>query len=154
MAAISFKSVGKTQEQKLAEALNKTQTPIGIKTPLRLGVDDIVATNTSLLEQIGDNLRNLILTNYGERVGLYDFGANLQTDLSEFVSQDDFDSSAVQKINAAVARWMPFVALEDYLSEIDRTENKNTAVIKLNITYTIPTLQSGKKMLQVVLYVL
>lgn len=154
MATISFKSVGKTQEQQLAEALNKTQTPIGIKTPLRLGTDDILATNTSLLEQISDNLKNLILTNYGERVGLYDFGANLQTELSEFVSQDDFDSKVVQKINNAVARWMPFVSLEDYLSEIDRNENKNTAIIKLSITYTIPTIQSGKRMIQVILYVL
>lgn len=154
MASLSFKSVGKTQEQKLTEALNKTQTPIGIKTPLRLGTDGIVAMNMTLLEQIHDNLRNLILTNYGERVCMYDFGANLRPLVAEYVSQDDFDTQAVQRINAAVSRWMPYVSLEDYLSEIDRIENKNTGVIKLTITYTVPTLQSGKKALQVVLYVL
>ncbi len=155
MGAFNFKSVGKTQEQRLVEAVTKTAIPIGIKTPLRLGDQEgIFAMHTSMIDLVHDNLRNLLQTNWGEHLGIYDFGANLRPLVAEFASQDDFDASAVQRIRDAVARWMPFVSLEDFLSEVDRTENKNTGVIRLTITYTVPALQAGKRALQVTLYVI
>jgi phage baseplate assembly protein W len=153
MGSYSFKSSGKTTEQQLIEQLTNSPIPIGIKTPLRLGTDaGIFDMHYSLPDQVHDNLRNLILTNWGEHLGIYDFGANLRPITSEFTTQDDFDSQAVERINQAVSRWMPFVSLEDFVSEVDRTENKNTAVVKLTVTYTIPALQTGKRALQVTLY--
>lgn len=155
MGTFSFKSSGKTQEQQLIETINKATVPIGIKTPLRLGDQDgIFAMHASLADQVHDNLRNLLQTNWGEHLGIYDFGANLRPLVTEFATQDDFDAQAVQRISAAVGRWMPFVSLDDFLSEVDRTENKNTAVIKITITYSIPALQTGKRALQVTLYVI
>jgi len=155
MGTYSFKSSGKTQEQQLVEALNKTVVPIGIKTPLQPGDQDgIFAMHSVLLDQINDNLRNLLLTNWGERLGQYNLGANLRSLVTEFATQDDFDSQAVERINSAVARWMPYISLDDFLSEVDRTENKNTGVIRLTITYTVPALQSAKRVLQVTLYVI
>ncbi len=155
MGTFSFKSSGKTQEQQLIETINKTIVPIGFKTPLQIGSqDDLFAMHNSLIDQIHDNLRNLLQTNWGEHLGIYDLGANLRPLVTEFATQDDFDAQAVQRISAAVSRWMPFVSLEDFLSEVDRTENKNTAVIKVTITYSVPVLKSGKKALQVTLYVL
>lgn len=155
MGTFSFKSSGKTQEQQLVEAINKTVVPIGIKTPLQLGDQDgIFAMHTSLVDQIHDNLRNLLLTNWGEHLGIYDFGANLRPLVTEFTTQDDFDAQAIERISQAVSRWMPFVSLEDFLSEIDRTENKNTGVIRITVTYTVPALKTGKRALQVTLYVL
>lgn len=155
MGAFSFKSSGKTQEQQLVETLNKTTIPIGIKTPLRLGDQDgIFAMHNSLSDQVHDNLRNLLQTNWGERLGLYNYGANLRPLVTEFATQDDFDAQAVQRISNAVSKWMPFVSLEDFLSEVDRIENKNTGVIKVTITYSVPTLQTGKRALLVTLYVI
>lgn len=155
MGAFSFKSAGRTQEQRLVEAINKTVVPIGIKTPLQLGDQDgIFAMHTSLVDQIHDNLRNLLMTNWGERLGIYDFGANLRPLVAEFATQDDFDAQAVERISQAVSRWMPFVSLEDFLSEIDRIENKNTGVVRITITYTVPVLKTGKRALQVTLYVI
>lgn len=155
MGAFSFKSSGKTQEQKLVEAINKTVVPIGIKTPLQFGDQEgIFAMHTSLVDQVHDNLRNLLMTNWGEHLGIYDFGANLRPLVAEFATQDDFDAQAVERINQAVSRWMPFVSLEDFLSEIDRTENKNTGVIRITVTYTVPILKTGKRALQVTLYVI
>jgi phage baseplate assembly protein W len=103
---------------------------------------------------VHDNFRNLLQTNFGEHLGIYDLGANLRPLAAEFSTQDDFDSQAVQRISAAVSRWMPYISLEDFLSEVDRTENKNTGVIKITITYTIPALKTAKRALQVVLYVI
>lgn len=155
MGIYSFKSSGKTQEQVIVEAINKATIPIGIRTPLRLGDDgNIFAMNNALIDQINDNLRNLMMTNWGERLGLYDFGANLRPLVSEFTTQDDFDAQAIQRINQAVARWMPFVNLEEFESTIDHRENKNTAIIILTITYTVPSINSGKRTLQVTLYVM
>lgn len=155
MGSYSFKSAGLTQQQRTIEAINNTPTPVGIKTPLQEGVSEgILAMHMSVADQMHDNLRNLILTNWGERVGLYDFGANLYPLVTEFATQEDFDAQAIQRINSAVSRWMPYVSLEDFLSEVDRVENKNTGVIKLTITYRIPALLTDKRALQVVLYVI
>lgn len=150
---ISFKSVGKTREERLVQQLIESPTPIGVKTPLRYGSKEgIFAMNFSLADQVHDNLRNLILTNWGERLGLYDFGANLRPLMTELVSQDDFDAQAVERINGAVQRWMPFISLETFESIPDRLNNKNTAVIKLRIAYSIPSLNVFQKVLEVTLY--
>ena len=86
----SFKSVGtkvKTEEEDTA-ILKKP--PIGIKTPLSLdlGRQGLFEMHTDLAKQISDNLRNLILTNHGERLGFYDFGANLRTLVFELGSEN------------------------------------------------------------------
>src|SRR5258706_463760 len=146
MGSFSFKSVGKTREERLVQKLIQSPTPIGIKTPLRLGTQEgILAMHFSLADQLHDNLRNLLLTNWGERLGLYDYGANLRQLMTEFVTQDDFDSQAIERISGTVQRWMPFISLEDFLSEVDHLENKNTAIVRLTITYNIPALNVSKK---------
>lgn len=153
MGSFSFKSSGKTQEQQLIEAITKSTIPIGLKTPMRFGTTGgVFAMHLSLADQVHDNLRNLLVTNWGERLGLYDFGANLFPLATEFVSPDDFDATAVGRINTAVKRWMPYVNLEDFLSEVDRTENKNTAVIRITVTYTVPAIQTARRALQVTIY--
>lgn len=155
MATYSFKSVGKTQTQLEDESTARTVIPYGIKTPMQLGTKEgLFAMNYSLEDQFADNLRNLLLTNWGERVGLYQFGANLKPLTTEFVSQDDFDSEAIVRIKDAVEKWMPFIDLEDFSSDVDRMENKNTGIIKVNITYNIPLINVTRKGLQIVLYVI
>jgi phage baseplate assembly protein W len=155
MASYSFKSVGKTKEKIAEETITKSLIPYGIKTPMSLGVGEgIFSMNYSLADQFSDNLRNLLLTNWGERLGLYDFGANLRPLTTEFSSQDNFDNEAISRIKSAVQKWMPFIDLEDFTSTVDRQENKNTAIIKVTITYNIPALEVTKKSLQIVLYVI
>jgi hypothetical protein len=48
---------------------------------------------------------------------------------------------------------MPYIDLENFSSEVDRMENKNTGIIKVNITYNIPIINVRGKGLQIVLYV-
>ena len=152
MGSFSFKSSGTTKADQVANALNVTPTPIGIRTPLALGDDDLLKTNTDLATQLGDNLRNLVLTNWGERLGFYDFGANLRPLTTDLVSQDDFDSQAISRIRSAVQRWMSYIELDSFLSEIDHTQNQHTAVVNLTLTYHIPSLGITNRKLQVTLY--
>lgn len=150
---ISFKSSGKTREDQVAQQLIQSATPIGIKTPLRVGTQEgIFAMHFSLADQMHDNLRNLIMTNWGERLGLWDFGGNLRPLTTELVSTDDFDSAAVERISGAVQKWMPFISLETFQSTVDRINNKNTAIIKLAIVYNIPALNVFSKALEITLY--
>jgi phage baseplate assembly protein W len=130
---------------------------VGFKTPLRLGYnahDGIFAMHAALVDQINDNLRNLLMTNWGEHLGIYDMGANLRPLVSEFTTQENFDAQAIIRIKAAVTRWMPFVSLEEFDSQVDRTENQHTGVVRITITYTVPALKTTKRALQVTLYVL
>ena len=153
MASYSFKSSGKSQEQINKEAVQSSKIPFGIKTPMRLGTNDgIFEMNYSIEDQFHDNLRNLLLTNWGERLGTYNFGANLRPLTTEFVSQDDFDNEAITRIKKAVETWMPFIDLENFSSSTDRNENKNTAIVRISITYNIPALQVSNKAIQIVLY--
>lgn len=155
MATYSFKSVGKTQTQTKDEELVSTQIPFGIKTPMQIGgPEGIFAMNYDLADQFADNLRNLLQTNWGERLGIYNFGANLQPLTTEFVSQDDFDAAAIERIKTAVGKWMPFIDLEDFSSTIDRENNVNTGIVNIVVTYNIPALDVKKKAVQVTLYVI
>lgn len=150
---ISFKSVGKTQAQSVANQLVVSPTPIGIKTPLRPGTSEgVFAMHYRLADQVHDNLRNLILTNWGERVGLYDLGANLRPLLSEYVSQDDFDTQAVERINGTVSKWMPYVSLETFESKVSKNI-KNTD-ITMTIVYSVPALNIVQKALEVTLRIM
>ena len=155
MGNFNFKSSGKTQEQRSIEALESSKTPIGIQTPLQINYGEgteILVTYDNLVDTVKDNLRNLLQTNWGERVGLYDFGGNLRPLMSEFVSGEDFDGKAIERISGAVGRWMPYISLENYVSTVDRSNNRNLANININITYSIPTLGVTSQLLIISLY--
>jgi len=155
MATINFKSVGVAATASLQNTVDSSSLPIGIKTPLQLSYDDgILVMHYDLAEQLADNLRNLLQTNWGERVGQYFFGANLKPLTTEFSSQETFDSEAVVRIKSAVTTWMPFIDLVDFISVIDRNENKNTGIVRLTIGYNIPSLNVKDRKIQVVLYVI
>ena len=155
MATYSFKSVGRTATTRANETPATSPIPIGIKTPLRPGTTEGVwAMNFDLADQVKDNLRNLILTNWGDRLGVYDFGANLRELTTEFVSLDDFEGEAIVRIKNAVNRWMPYVVLQDFIGKTQHEGNQKIGVINFEITYDIPVLQVQNASLVVTLYVL
>lgn len=174
MADFAFKSVGKTASQIAtspvsnisALSINATAAgsmdlnatallPIGIKTPLKTGKDDLFSMHYSIQDQVHDNLRNLLLTNWGERVGFYNFGANLRELTTEIENIEAFDEAAIERIRNAVTKWMPFVTLKEFSSKIDNMENPQTktGVVKIMITYSVPQLGLDNKALQISLYV-
>jgi phage baseplate assembly protein W len=156
MGQFSFKSSGVTAQTTPANNITQTPPVIGILTPLSLGTSDLLKTSTDLATQMADNLRNLIQTNWGERLGKYDYGANLRPLLVNMVSLDDFDAQAITAIKNAVARWMPYVELVDFLSTTDTTGKltKGIAQVSITITYNIPSLGVKSKKIKVTLYAL
>lgn len=79
------------------------------------------------------------------------FGADLRSLLSELVSDHDFETAAMEKINAAVTRWMPFVSLTGFSTSVDRFNNDHVAQIVISVTYDVPSLNVFGRRLDVTL---
>jgi len=152
MSTFSFKSVGTTRTDQITNAINKTVTPFGITTPIQIGSSDFFKTNMTLMTQIADNFRNLIITNWGERIMLYDFGANLRQVLSNFNDDEEFDSNAMRLISESVAKWMPYINLDNYASEFYTVATNK--FVKIKISYTVPTLSQNEHAIEVTLKVM
>lgn len=152
----SFKSVGKTARDDIHEKTGPdslSRPPIGIKTPLEFTSDvgGLFKMHTNLSNQINDNLRNLIMTNHGERLGHYDFGANL-VELAFELGNEEVDSVAMRRIARATEKYMPFVSLDSFEPFVDRKDNEHVAKIGIRITYTVPRLAISPRSLEVVLF--
>jgi phage baseplate assembly protein W len=150
----SFKNVGITQQDATNTAnLIPNERPIGIATPLQLGEgnDGLFLMHKKLLNQISDNLRNLINTDHGERVGLYDFGANLGP-LTFNLGTDDIDSQAISRISAAVSKYMPYVDLQTFEPFVSRFNNREIAKVGVRVTFLVPSLGPTVRGIELMLY--
>lgn len=156
MTVLSFKSVGKTTTTVQTETLEVSPLPVGIQTPVRSPVvetDGIFAMHYEIPDQINDNLKNLIETNWGERLGLYDFGANLRELLFEITAREDFESEVMQRIKQTVEKWMPYVSLNGFELNQDYEERDKTGVIRFRIMYDLPLLSITDQALDIIMYV-
>lgn len=155
-SSISFKSVGNsvtTISTRIERSI--VRTPLGIQTPLKRGSATLFEMHYDVLDMVRDNLKNLILTNHGERIGLFDFGANLNELSTERVSMEDYDSEVAQRIATAVAKWMPYVTLDELLP-LDRPDDPlrsrgNVPLRRYLVTYEVPAVDQSKQSLEVVI---
>jgi len=156
MAVISFKSVGKTTTTVKTETLDESPIPVGIQTPVRSPIvetDGIFAMHYDIPEQVNDNLRNLIETNWGERLGLYDFGANLRELLFEITARETFETDVMLRVKQAVSKWMPYVALNGFELHQEFEDRDKTGVVRFRITYDLPLLSVTDQAVDIILYV-
>ena len=149
----SFKSSGRSKSELEQEVTDTpTKLPIGIRTPIQISRGaGLFEMHTDIARQISDNLRNLILTNHGERLGFYDFGANLGPLVFD-LGTDQGDTMAIDRIRNAVSKYMPFVSLQNFQVFIDRHDNKTLAKVGVQITYGIPLLDEAIRSMEVMLY--
>jgi phage baseplate assembly protein W len=85
-------------------------------TPLRHSqvgnTPSIFGMHYDITNQLSDNLRNLIQTNHGDRLGRPGFGANLRPLSLEIMGQSNFESEAMSRISNSVGKYLPFVNLK------------------------------------------
>ena len=120
-------SLGRTVSQirKSGKAKSKLfkpeKFPIGIKTPIEPGYrdnEDLFKMHFEPFEQIKDNLKNLVLTQKGERLGFPDFGTDLLSIYSNTELTDEEVSDVVMsEIQAAVSKYMPSIFLQNFYSQ-------------------------------------
>lgn len=151
---ISFKNVGIRRDTKLNDdpvKNNQSLIPIGIKTPIKLGVRDneLFEMHYKVADQVRDNLKNLILTNHGERLIQYNFGANIRPILFDYTNKENFDDEVMLNINTAVTKYMPYVNLLDYDSKVILEDGMSK--VRLLINYSVPLLNILKEEIEVVI---
>jgi len=150
----SFKSVGVLDvDVKRQFPVIPNEIPIGIKTPIQFGTsnDGLFKMHKKMSGQLSDNFRNMLLTNHGERLGLYDFGANLE-ELVHELGNVNADSEAIRRISATTKKYMPFIELDTFEAYQSQGEHglPNRAGIKIG--YSVPKLQMRNKSIEIVLW--
>ena len=109
---------------------------IGLGLPMRHDeVNGFFPGTSTTLSQTGSNIRNLLLTNRGERVGQPTFGADILLTLFEPMS-DQLINSVEEKISESIAEWLPHVAINKLSVEPDSVE-VNQLNIELEFSLTM-----------------
>jgi phage baseplate assembly protein W len=95
---------------------------IGLSLPMKHDdVKGFFPGTPTTLSQTGSNIRNLLLTNRGERVGQPTFGGDLLLTLFEPMS-DQLITSVEERISEAMVEWLPHVTVNKLNVEQDESE--------------------------------
>jgi len=110
-------------------------TFIGLELPLDTSSEGVFKRTKTALEQAKSNIKNLLLTNKGERLGNPTFGTNL---LSLAFSQEntDLESRVEEEIRGAMSEFLPFinvVSIETKFSDL----NINRAIVNIRFTLDV-----------------
>ena len=107
-----------------------TSVSIGIDLPFHrnIGPNGWFATTKTTVEAVKNNIRNLLLTNRGERVFQPNLGLGLRQFLFEQITPDTI--IAIQNdIRDTLSLWLPFVIIENII--VDQKDNFNRIDVKL-----------------------
>jgi len=106
----------------------------GITLPVQRGNNGYFNQAFSSFEQAKSNLKNLLLTNRGERILQPDFGTGLQGLLFEQMTEN-LEERLESVITDSVNFWLPYIDIEEI--EVDMTDemkDRNTAGIKVKFS--------------------
>jgi phage baseplate assembly protein W len=152
----SFKSVGQLSQQYADDQVQTIKrTPVGIKTPVSFNntSGDMFDMTFSVAAQVKDNLKNLLLTNAGERLMLTDFGANLRP-LATELTKDDVVSEAIRRISVSAAKYMPYVELNTFESSVIPSQDGSTVGVSVRVGYSVPTIGATDQFIETIIYVI
>ena len=102
---------------------------VGITLPIQRGNEGYFRQSFRTFDQIRSNLKNLLLTKKGERILQPEFGSGLH-DLLFNPATEKFEEDLETTINDAVAKWLPYVIVEDINIDISKemTDNNQAKV--------------------------
>ncbi len=97
---------------------------VGITLPIQRGNDGYFAQSFRTFDQVRSNLKNLLLTKKGERILQPEFGSGLH-DLLFNPATEKFEEDLETTINDSVAKWLPYVIVEDINVDISKEQTDN-----------------------------
>ena len=97
---------------------------VGITLPIQRGSDGYFAQSFKTFDQIRSNLKNLLLTKKGERILQPEFGSGLH-DLLFNPATEKFEEDLETTINESVAKWLPYIIVEDINVDISKEQTDN-----------------------------
>lgn len=172
----SISQVNKSKKSANIQISNTSvnKRPIGIKTPIEKGSnagETLFKMHFDLVEQVKDNLRNLIQTKKGERLGFPDYGTNLQQIFSDrSLSDQDIFDIAMSEVKDVVSKYMPTLSLTNFKSgevikdsgntsidgngkvtNINKEDVASARIYKIDLDFTIPVIGNNNQ--QVTLFI-
>ena len=108
---------------------------IGISLPLEYGSQGFFNKTRTTLQQTRSNIKNLLLTIKGERLGNPTFGSDLMTVIFE---QDDgsLGNRIEEAIRASISEWLPYVNVKKVETVADE-RNPNQLNVRIDFTIDI-----------------
>ena len=117
-------------------------TYIGLSFPLRKDKFNDFAMTKNSLQQSRHNIKNLLLTYPGERVGQPEFGSRMRELCFEPID-DDLPSKIEEEVRRAVSSWLPYINIQEVNTLTDDgDENKIFVEIKYSTVLNQQTLES------------
>ena len=169
MTSFSFKSSGtKFDSRKVQnDDITLKKVPVGIKTPLNFDTKSATGLfdfHFDSLGQVKDNLRNLVKTNRGERLGRADYGCNLYSIAFDYSKVQDFEQQVSREVNDQVEKFLPFVQVNtinflDYFSKNNNQLQKKSTnslglyPVLIGINYDVPRIGAQNQILEVLIFV-
>ena len=102
------------------------------------GNDGFFPRASSVKEQAASNLKNLLLTQKGERVGQPTFGSDLPRLLFE-QRTDDISDSIDETIREAISNWLPYIEVSDIQTIFSDTRpNEVNVILEFLVTVDDP----------------
>ena len=111
---------------------------IGIELPLNHNIENGFFSRTkTALEQTKSNIKNLLMTRKGERLGNPTFGSDLFAVLFE-QEGDDIENKVEEAIHSAMSVWLPFVIINNIETKFSTT-NRNAINVSIQFSLNVDT---------------
>ena len=115
---------------------------IGLKLPLEYGNQGFFGRTQKAIEQTKYNIKNLLLTKKGERLGNPTFGSDLEKIIFE-QEGDDLENKVEETIRSSVSEWLPFVGIESIETNFS-VNNRNMVNVSIHFSLDIDSTQVEK----------
>ncbi len=109
---------------------------VGVSLPIGGGNNGYFAVNYTTKNQIKSNLKNLILTEPGERLSNPKFGTPLRQFIFEPYEEGDFEMRIENVITDAISTYLPYVTIESIIFE-NNNDVKDKHLVNLELKYSI-----------------
>ena len=108
---------------------------IGLALPIKPHDNNIFSLTKNSFDQVRHNLRNLLLTNVGERVYQPEFGSRLRE-----LCFEQLDESLPQRVEDEVRRavnfWLPYVNIVE-VETLTQEDNKSKIFVRVKFSTTL-----------------
>ena len=100
------------------------------------------------IRALTDNFRNLLMTNHGERLGKFDFGANLNSVVFEYSNSPNFEQLVSDAVINTTQKFIPAISITGVSTAITDISEKNDlnklglAKVTIRVEYIIPKFKS------------
>ena len=110
-------------------------TYIGLSFPLRKDKFNDFAMTKNSLEQARHNLKNLLLTFPGERVGQPEFGSRLRALCFE-QQDDELPGQIEEEVKQTVSSWLPYINIQE-VNTLTEDGDLNKIFVEVKYTTTL-----------------